>query len=390
MAVGFPTKANWSAGDVLTASALDDLAGTVNLLSNASATSGSQLVSNAAGTSFAYQATPSASNPLINGAFTVAQRGTSVAIAANAGGYTLDRWYAQSVATGSALTISRQTTNDSTNLPNIQYCARVQRNSGQTATGSILFSQSMESINSIPFAGKVVTMSFYARAGANYSATANALSVYLISGTGTDQLRGAGNSYTGETFPINNQTATLTTTWQRFTFTGTVPATSTELAFYPIFAPTGTAGANDYYEITGCQIDIGTVALPFRTTASTYQGELAACQRYYYRTLATGNFSRFGIGQVTSTTTAYCYVNFPVIMRIAPTSLETTGTPANYALTNAAAGAVALSAGPLFDSANTSGSLLNNAVTAGLIGGNATQFLSNNNTSAYLGWSAEL
>jgi len=39
MAVGFPTKANWAAGDVLTASALDDLAGTVNLLSNASTVS---------------------------------------------------------------------------------------------------------------------------------------------------------------------------------------------------------------------------------------------------------------------------------------------------------------------------------------------------------------
>jgi hypothetical protein len=34
MAVGFPTKANWAAGDVLTASQMDDLAGTVNLLQN--------------------------------------------------------------------------------------------------------------------------------------------------------------------------------------------------------------------------------------------------------------------------------------------------------------------------------------------------------------------
>jgi len=32
MTAGFPTKANWSAGDLLTASAMDDLAGTVNLL----------------------------------------------------------------------------------------------------------------------------------------------------------------------------------------------------------------------------------------------------------------------------------------------------------------------------------------------------------------------
>jgi hypothetical protein len=34
MAIGFPTKANWSAGDVLTASQMDDLAGTVNTLQN--------------------------------------------------------------------------------------------------------------------------------------------------------------------------------------------------------------------------------------------------------------------------------------------------------------------------------------------------------------------
>ena len=32
MATGFPTKANWAAGDILTASAMDDLAGTLNLL----------------------------------------------------------------------------------------------------------------------------------------------------------------------------------------------------------------------------------------------------------------------------------------------------------------------------------------------------------------------
>lgn len=32
MAAGFPTKANWATGDVLTAAQMDDLAGTVNLL----------------------------------------------------------------------------------------------------------------------------------------------------------------------------------------------------------------------------------------------------------------------------------------------------------------------------------------------------------------------
>ena len=86
-------------------------------------------------------------NPVLNSAMQVWQRGTSVAIAGSAGGYVSDRWYVQSVPTGSAVTVTRQATNDTTNLPFIQYCSRVQRNSGQTATGNIIFSQSMETIN---------------------------------------------------------------------------------------------------------------------------------------------------------------------------------------------------------------------------------------------------
>jgi hypothetical protein len=273
-------------------------------------------------TGLRYTAGTVQANPVLNSAMQVWQRGTSVSIAGNAGGYVSDRWYCQSVATGSALTVSRQATSDTTNLPFIQYCSRVQRNSGQTATGNIIFSQSMETINSIPFAGKTVTMSFYARAGANYSAASNALNVYLISGTGTDQSRGSGNAYTGEAFPINAQTATLTTTWQRFTFTGTVGTTATELAFYSFYTPSGTAGANDYFEMTGCQIDIGSVALPFRTYAGTIQGELGACQRYYYE-MAYSGAEPYGAGTANSTTNAIILTALPVSMRVVPTAVYT-------------------------------------------------------------------
>lgn len=223
---------------------------------------------------------PVQQNPVLNSAFQVWQRGTSSAITASSTSFYLaDRWQSFRGTTGS--TISRQATGDTTNLPFIQYCARVQRDSGNTATNTIFLSQNFESINAIPFAGKSVVLSFYARAGANFSSSSSLLPAQLIAGTGTDQNWVSG--YTGQTVPIN-QNVTLTTTWQRFSVTGTIASTATELAVSFNYAPTGTAGANDYFEVTGVQLEVGSVATPFKTYAGTIQGELAACQRYYQKT----------------------------------------------------------------------------------------------------------
>lgn len=274
-------------------------------------------------TGLGWVATPSASNPVLNSAFNVWQRGTAVAQTTNGYGYTADRWSLWAQGTNNACTGSRQVTGDTTNLPFIQYCARVQRNSGQTGTSGVYFAQFMESVNSIPYAGKTVTFSFYARAGANFSAASSLLGVYLISGTGTDQNQYAG--YTGQALPVNS-TATLTTTWQRFTYTGNVASTATELAVEFGYVPVGTAGVSDFFEVTGVQIDIGNVALPFRTAGTTYQQELAACKRYFQvfgnSTLADRAF-----------TTGVCYANntlfAPLIfdeMRVSPTANVINGT----------------------------------------------------------------
>jgi hypothetical protein len=232
-------------------------------------------------TGLRYTAGTVQANPVLNSAFQNWQRGTSISVAASGTPYTADRWQVFTNA-NQACTVSRQLVGDSTNLPSIQYSARVQRNSGQTGTGGIYFSQNFESINSVPFAGKTVTVSFYARAGANYSAASSVLSATMATGTGTDQNLIA-SGYTGAAYPVNSN-ATLTTTWQRFTYTGTVSSTANEICLYFGFIPVGTAGANDYFDVTGVQIDIGSVALPFRTYAATIQGELAACMRYYEKT----------------------------------------------------------------------------------------------------------
>jgi hypothetical protein len=267
----------------------------------------------AATTGLRYSATPSASNPVLNSAMQVWQRGTSISLAggtAYTSGFTADRWQTQT-NTNQACTISRQATGDTTNLPNIQYALRFQRNSGQTGVGGLSLVQNFESINSIPFAGKPITFSFYARAGANFSGS---MVPYLVSGTGTDQ--NAFSTYTGQA-TIATGTPTLTTTWQRFTYTGTVASTATEMAIVMSWTPSGTAGAADYYEITGVQIDIGSVALPFRTYAATIQGELAACQRYYWRTTNSPT-GYYGLGYAELTNQLNVNFKYPQTMRTTP------------------------------------------------------------------------
>ena len=268
-------------------------------------------------TGLRYTAGTVASNPIINSAMQIWQRGTTSADSAGSP-YTADRWQLSRSSTAGA-TVTRQVTGDTTNLPFIQYCARVQRNSGNTATFAYYFSQTLETVNSIPYAGKTVTVSFYARKGANYSATSDIVIGQLTSGTGTDQSIVSG--FTGSTnVVVQNQT--LTSTWQRFTMTGTVAATATQLAIIVYSNPTGTAGAADYFEVTGVQIDIGSVALPFRTYAGTIQGELSACQRYYWRNTGTG-YTRFSQFTPANTTTLlYSQLQNPVQMRVKPTSVD--------------------------------------------------------------------
>jgi hypothetical protein len=280
---------------------------------------GSTLVANSASaTGMAWTAGNPIPNPVHNSCFDIWQRGTSSSNnGTSASATNADRWI--NYLGSGAITVSRQSTNDTTNLPNIQYCARVQRNSGNTATGAFYSVQNFESVNSIPFAGKTVTFSFYARAGANFSSSGNAFNATLISGTGTDENAFAG--YTGSNNVVNNN-VTLTTTWQRFSASGTVPATAKQLGIYFLYSATGTAGANDYYEVTGVQIDVGSVALPVRRNGSTLQGELAACQRYYYRQTASYNYSTMANWSAAYTTSIVdsFFIPFPVTMRVAQPS----------------------------------------------------------------------
>lgn len=320
-------------------------------------------------------------NVVLNSSFNVWQRGTSIATGAGYA-YGADRWETYRGALVAGSTVSRQLTNDTTNLPFIQYCARVQRDSGNTGTQGINFGQNIETINSISFAGRTVTLSFYARAGANYSSASSALNATLYSGTGTDQ--NYGKSWTsGAT--VASGTATLTTTWQRFTYTGTVATNATQLAIYFQNTPVGTAGAADFYEVTGVQVEIAGSASAYSPNTSTYQGELAACQRYYYRPTAGTSFAPFATGLSFNTTNANVAVFLPVPLRTStPTALDFS----SLALSQLDA-SYAVTALTLNQSTNQ---VINLSVTvsSGLTAYRSYLLVANATTAAFIGLSAEL
>ena len=332
-------------------------------------------------TGLRYQTVPQ-QNSLINSNYSVWQRGTSLAVTSTSTSfYGADRWQIFSASTGR--TVSRQLTGDTTNLPNIQYCQRVARDSGNTNTAAILPAYSMETADAIKFAGQPVVFTFYARRGANYSGSSNVLNVVGRSGTGTDQNLNAG--YTGSADFISTG-VTLTTTWQRFTTGGTVSASATELGFQFNFTPTGTAGANDWFEITGLQLEIGSTPTAYRPYSATIQGELSACMRYYQRLNSVTAYGGIGgIARVTNTGSSGVSAWFPALvpMRVTPTALDSGGAWQLYGT-----GAFSLSSIILNAENPTSLSFL---ATAGTATANTIQtVIANNNAASYLGWSAEL
>ena len=146
MAIGFPTKANWAAGDVLTASAMDDLAGTVNTISAP--------LYNAA-----------AKNKIINGDFGVWQRGTTFTNP-SFGTFTADRFLTSHDGTGVTRTISQQTFTPGTAPVTgyegtyfLRYAVSV-AGTGNTANDLI---QRIEDVRA--YAGQTVTISYCAKVG---------------------------------------------------------------------------------------------------------------------------------------------------------------------------------------------------------------------------------
>jgi hypothetical protein len=270
-------------------------------------------------------------NVVINGGFDFWQRNTSAysgAPTANTPFYFgADRWF-YATGTGTNNVRFERTTADT---PGLQYGIKYGRNAGASGTAPTILGHVIESVNCKPLNGKTVTVSFYAKKMSNF--TGENFFCQLVTGTGTDQgsqqifIAWAGGAQAGIVTP------TLTTTMQRFSFTATIPnGTNQMCVFFPFYtAQPSTAAADEFIQIEGVQLELGSVATPFSRTGGTYSGELAACQRYYYRQWVWAG------GGGDTTNLALFGIQLPVNMRVQPSS------------TNAADSSGILAAGNLYN-----------------------------------------
>lgn len=316
-------------------------------------------------------------NYFINGSMDFWQRGTT--FTTPAGAYTADRFKATVNGAGTYV-ISRQ----ASGLSETQYCLRFQRSAGQTYTfGSFVgYAWETEAMQSLQ--GKTVTYSFYARVGANWSPIGG-VGVQLQQGTGSGTH--AFSALTGETSAFAGTATGLTTSWQRFSFTGALSPTATELRTNLSFSPVGTAGANDYIELTGFQLELGSVATPLSRSGGTFAGELAACQRYFQKIGTDGNaYQLFTVCTAESSTTAWGPVYLPVKMRVTPSGSFSSTQPWNLQGQNIS------NANMYFDPNQTGPNIvtIGTLSATGMTAFQSRYLRSNNDTTTCLNLSAEL
>ena len=372
MAVGFPTKVNYATGDVLSATNMNDLSGTVNLLESAQYAAGV--------------------NKIINGDFFINQRNFTSNTAAFA--YNFDRFYQSNGGTSGTFTLTPQTFTPGS-APVSGYESRNFLR-GITAAGVsnntyAIFAQNIEDVRTQ--ANQVTTISFYAKA-------ASGTPKMVVE---TEQNFGTGGSPSAVVTTYGGQ-VTLSTSWARYSVTLAVPSISGKTigttansscltinlwtsAGSDFNARTGSLGLqNNTFDIWGVQVESGSTASPFQTATGTKQGELAACQRYYFRTSGTDAYKPLSFFSYTnSTTTIATIAVFPVQMRTSPTSIEYAGT---IQWLQSGGGAVTPSAFTLTTSSTTMANF--NGTSTGLTISQFGFYRANNDATAYFAYSAEL
>jgi hypothetical protein len=212
-------------------------------------------------------------NRIINGDFDFWQRGTSFSVTST-GTFTTDRWQCVFDGSGATRTISRQsfTLGQTDVLNEPTYFARY----AQTVAGSGAtfnnFEQRIENVST--FAGRQVTISFYAKAATSFTLP----KLTFAQGFGT------GGSPSATVFTDFAVSTTIATSFAKYSYTVNIPSISGKTLgsdnndfLSVIFSlPINTTFTVDIAQV---QIEPGSVATPFERRP--FGTELALCQRYY-------------------------------------------------------------------------------------------------------------
>jgi len=240
-------------------------------------------------------------NKIINGGFDIWQRGISQTANGDGFGYgSDDRW--GNYGFGSTKVHSQQLfTLGQMDVPgNPRYFSRTVVTSAVGAANSVRKYQNIESVRTL--AGQTATLSFWAKA----DATKN-IAVEFVQGFGSGG--GASTAITG----IGIATFALTTSWQRFTTTVSLPSITGKvlgtdnkdylgIVFWfdsgsDFNSRTNSLGQQSgTFDIANVQLEAGPVATPFEQRP--VGTELTLCQRYY----ETGNV-------IISNNAAHVYLN---------------------------------------------------------------------------------
>jgi len=265
-------------------------------------------------------------NKIINGDFSINQRGLTSNT--TSGTYGHDRWLFN-YSTGT-VTYSNQTFTAGAapvaGYESTQFAQIV--TSGQSATSAnTLFDQRIEDVRT--FAGQTATLSFWAKAGSGTPSIA--VEIGQNFGTGGSPSADV-NTYAGKT--------AITASWARYSITVAIPSisgktlgTNANTSFLnsrfwlsagtDFNARTGSLGVqNATIQIWGVQLEYGSKATPFETATGTIQGELAACQRYYFRTTLQPDCITPWQGTNYSTTATAVIMSAKVTMRTIPTAVD--------------------------------------------------------------------
>ena len=266
-------------------------------------------------------------NAVINGNFDIWQRGTSQ----TSNGYgSDDRWFNDH--NGSTKTHSRQAFSlGQTDVPgNPQFFSRTMVTSVAGAGNFVLKSQKIEDVRA--FAGETVTLSFWAKADASRE-----LSVGLV------QYFGSGGSPSAPVFEIGVTKVVLTTAWQRFAMTISLPSisgktlgingdSSLQIVFWfdagtTYNSRTASLGhQSGIFDIAQVQLEPGNVATAFERRP--IGAELALAQRYYWQEIGRNHWI-FSAYMVAGGNNWYRF-SYPAPMR-APPSITRIG---DFSLSN--------------------------------------------------------